>query len=111
MVDFTGLQVPTEWFNFTAAQSVKMSNSGTQDDSPARGTENQVGNEFFRKMVDLLSLIFKVDHAGSLWKPCNSLRGRSPSLPMTGRLGDLCENCKSSQRTEDLVHFISGNQK
>ena len=34
MVDFTGPKVPIEWLNFTAAQSAKMSNSGTQDDSP-----------------------------------------------------------------------------
>ena len=46
MVDFTGLKVPIEWLNFTAAQSAKMSNSGTQDDSPVWGTEYQISNEF-----------------------------------------------------------------
>ena len=40
MVDFTGPKVRIEWLNFTAAQSAKMSNSGTQDDSPVWGTEN-----------------------------------------------------------------------
>ena len=49
MVDFTGPKVPIEWLNFTAAQSAKMSNSGTQDDSPVWGTENQIGNEFFQE--------------------------------------------------------------
>ena len=44
MVDFTGPKVPIEWLNFTAAQSAKMSNSGTQDDSPVWGTKNQIGN-------------------------------------------------------------------
>ena len=44
MVDFTGPKVPIEWLNFTAAQSAKMSNSGTQDDSPVWGTKNQTGN-------------------------------------------------------------------
>ena len=34
MEDFTGPKVPIEWLNFTAAQSAKVSNSGTQDDSP-----------------------------------------------------------------------------
>lgn len=34
MEDFTGPKVPIEWLNFTAAQSTKVSNSGTQDDSP-----------------------------------------------------------------------------
>lgn len=34
MVDFTGPKVPIEWLDFTAVQSAKMSNSGTQDDSP-----------------------------------------------------------------------------
>ena len=34
MEDFTGPKVPIEWLNFTAAQSAKASNSGTQDDSP-----------------------------------------------------------------------------
>lgn len=62
MVDFTlftGLQVPTEWLNFTVVMSEKMSNSGTQDDSPVCGTENQTGNEFFGKMVDFVSSLFK----------------------------------------------------
>ena len=34
MEDFTGPKVPIEWLNFTAAQNAKVSNSGTQDDSP-----------------------------------------------------------------------------
>lgn len=34
MEDFTGSKVPIEWLNFTAAQSAKVSNSGTQDDLP-----------------------------------------------------------------------------
>ena len=34
MEDFTDPKVPIEWLNFTAAQSAKVSNSGTQDDSP-----------------------------------------------------------------------------
>ena len=34
MEDFTGPKVPIEWLNFTAAQSAKVSHSGTQDDSP-----------------------------------------------------------------------------
>ena len=34
MEDFTGPKVPIEWLNFTAAQRAKVSNSGTQDDSP-----------------------------------------------------------------------------
>ena len=34
MEDFTRPKVPIEWLNFTAAQSAKVSNSGTQDDSP-----------------------------------------------------------------------------
>ena len=42
---------------FTAAQSAKMSNSGTQDDSPVWGIEYQIGNEFL--MIDFVSLLFK----------------------------------------------------
>ena len=38
MEDFTGPKVSIEWLNFTAAQSAKVSNSGTQDDSPVWGT-------------------------------------------------------------------------
>ena len=34
MEDFTGPKVAIEGLNFTAAQSAKVSNSGTQDDSP-----------------------------------------------------------------------------
>ena len=111
MVDFTGPKVPIEWLNFTAAQSAKVSNSGTQDDSPVWGTENQIGNEFFGKMVDFVSFLFKSGSC-SLWKLCSSLRGRFPSLPVTRGLGDLCQNCKSSKRNEeDLVGVMSGNQK
>ena len=36
-----------------------MSNSGTQDDSPVWCTENQTGNEFFGKMVEFFSFLFK----------------------------------------------------
>ena len=89
-----------------------MSNSGSRDYSPVRGTENQIGNEFISgKWQTSLVFYSKADHAVSTWKLCNSLRGRFSSLSVTRGLEDLCQTCKSSKRTEDLVGVTNGNQK
>ena len=49
MEDFTGPKVPIEWLNFTAAQSAKVSNSGTQDDSPVWVQRIRLAMNFSRK--------------------------------------------------------------
>ena len=80
MEDFTGPKVPIEWLNFTAAQSAKVSNSGTQDGSPVWGTENQIGNEFFGKMVDFVSFLFK---SGSCWLTLEALQLTQRKIPQS----------------------------
>ena len=82
MEDFTGPKVPIEWLNFTAAQGAKVSNSGTQDGSPVWGTENQIGNEFFGKMVDFVSFLFK---SGSCWLTLEALQLTQRKIPQSPR--------------------------